>query len=111
MGLKMLKDGSNVIEFKGHIERVIEKLDKLYEFGPTSLFMFASGMDEVGVCAMFNDAMDDLTVTDISRGLARIECLSNRKRVCPWPTEFAQICMADDADWHDLKGCFEQRIA
>jgi len=108
MGLRLPKDGSSLIMFNGHIERVVSKLDQMYEFGPTSLFMFAS--DDQDAHAMFRGAINQLSILDLNRGLSRLERL-NRKRVCPWPVEFVQICIADEADWHDLRGCFEQRTA
>lgn len=95
--------------FGGHIDRVVKQLDRLYEFGPTQVFTYVSDIESGR--AMLKMALDNLTMEEINRGLERVEHLTNRKRVCPWPTEFAQICTANDEDWHDIKGYYEQRSA
>lgn len=94
-----------VLTFDGHIDRVVNHLDKLYEFGPTQVFTYVT--DAENGRTMLKKVLNSLTIEEINRGLKRIEILENRKRVCPWPKEFAQICIANDDDWLDIKNYYE----
>ncbi len=106
MGLEQSNQNyQKVFAFVGHISRVIGRLDRLYEFGPTCIFTHVSDIQSGHT--LFQKALSNLTIEEINRGLTRIENLGNRKRVCPWPTEFAQICIVSDDDWPDIQSYYE----
>lgn len=96
-----------LIPFPGHIKRLVQKLDDLYEFGPTEYYGRFSTMQQ---CYRdFEDAVSGLTAEEISTGLNRLGQI-DRNRVSPKPSQLFSICTATESEWLGMKHEFEREL-
>lgn len=94
-----------LIPFPGHIKRLIQTLDNLYEFGPTDYYGRFSTMQQ---CYRdFENAVSGLTAEEISSGLNRLKII-DRERVSPKPSQLFSIFTVTDSEWQLMKHTFER---
>lgn len=85
------------VPFSGHVHRVIDFLDELYEFGPTEYYaMITSGENAID---QFGFYLYGLNTDKINIGISRIRELKSRNRVTPKAEDFKVACAATDQQW------------
>lgn len=101
------------LPFMGHVIKIFEVLDELYEYGPTLYYSrpphYACPSTIEEGYHEFYEAVNGINVTRINIALERITLLHNRRRVMPLPKEFRRICQMSEKEWHVNKRRYQAR--